>query len=391
MNILLFSLANLSTSTADAITTLRTAKSLADCGHTVTLVAPSQASNDFPIDAGNATVSFHWNVVDFGLPNTFNTLVQVFQVSKLCRRAQADTLYVRAATFTFLFGLWGRLSGRAKVVGEHHGWFEAERRSGGQHRWFAPIEGYFQVLDARMADCVRTVVPGIRERLVNLGVNPARVFVVGNACDTELIRPLPRDVALRRFDLPEQNLYLGFVGSLTIWQGLDEIVEGVGEVVKSHPEARLLIIGDGPQRAQLEALVERKSLGGNIRFFGRMDHSDIAAVMSCFDIALIPTADGEYRSIGRSPLKLREYAAAGRVVLAARIPAIEDLESEAWMHLFDAENPSNFVSAIDALAARRDTFSDLGQCARRFAEDNYAWPIIIRKIVHQIESATGAT
>ncbi len=383
MRIVLLSLADLTSSTADSITTLKTARALAHAGLEVRAVAPRQASAVTALDVDGAKICFHANVRRLGLPNTFNTLVQLWHLARsMCKRT--DVVYVRAASLTFLVGLWCRLSGGPPVISEHHGWAESERRMHERHTWAAPLERFAQVWDARFARRVRTVVPGLADLLVSHGVPRDRVVVIGNACDTDNIVPQDRAAACASYGLDPALVYLGFLGSLTRWQGLETVLDAFAEALRRRPALRLLIVGDGPLRDDLRARASALELDGRVHFLGRVDHDQVARALGCFDIALLPTAPGDYAAIGRAPLKLREYAAAGRTVLAARVPGVEDLDGEPWLHLFRVGDAGDLVRKLDCLFDSSDELSEQGRLARRYAEQHFAWPVIIARVIDEL-------
>lgn len=388
MKLLLLSLADLSSSTADAITTLKTARALAEEGFEVSVLAPRQASPALALDAGPVTVLRHVNLRRVGLPNTLNTLIQALLVPLLAGRHGFSIVYVRAAMFTFLVGLWGRVDRRLRVVSEHHGWTASERRLRGGSSLVARWEQLTQVWDARAATRVRTVVDGIRDRLCAAGVDRAKVVVIGNACDTALITPAERGASLAAAGFDPAALYVGFLGSLTPWQGIHDVIDAIACLAANHPQLRLLLVGDGPLAGALARRAADAGVGEQVRFVGRVAHERVPAMLGCFDIALLPTAAGDYAEIGRSPLKLREYAAAGRVVLAARIPSIDDLADEPWLHFYRPGDSEDLARALAALAAEAGALGDRGAAARRYAERHFSWPAVIRRVIDELGLAT---
>lgn len=390
MRFLIVSLADLGASSGEAVTSARLARSIAEFGHEVELLAPAAAGTRCALELGAARECRSPDVTRLGLPNSLNSLPQILHVLRRLLAREVDVVYVRAAALTFLFGLCGRLFSGVTVVSEQHGWMAAERRLRGRLAWLAPLEASLQVLDARCAHRVRTVVPGIKQRLVARGIAPGRVLVVGNACDTDSIRPLPRVPAVVARGLVDDRRYLGFLGSLSPWQGLDVVVRGFADVAATHADVDLLLAGDGPCRAALETQARALGLAGRVHFLGRVPHAAVAAVMACFDVALMPTHSGAYVEIGRSPLKLREYAAAGRRILAARVEALEALEAEPWVSFYAAGDSAEFAARALGLLARP---ADAGRAARAYAETHFAWPVITRQILEGLGLAVapGAT
>ena len=384
--IVLFSLADLTSSTADAVTSIRTARTLAQEGYEVVLVAPRQRDSVLAADAGDAAILFHANVRRLGLPNVCNTFVQWIRSLELRCADSLSVFYVRAATFTWLFGLTRWLFGGPKVFSEHHGWFELERQMTGRHRWFARFDRFFQMLDVKFADRVRTVVPGIRDLFVRYGGQPAKICVIGNACNTETVIPVPRSKALRKRGLTPDRKYLGYLGSLTAWQGLDHVMDAMLELTKEESGIDLLIFGDGPERENLARRAEQGGLGGRVKMQGRCTQSEVSDVLGCFDLALLPTSDSGYAKIGRSPLKLREYAAAGKVILAAAIPAVSDLEDEPWLVTYEPGSPNQLAALMARLARDDERIDGAATSARAYAETHFSWASVAQALRTEIET-----
>ncbi|MBX9608589.1 MAG: glycosyltransferase [Gammaproteobacteria bacterium] len=378
---MLISLADLSASIGEAVTSIRLARTFAELGHEVTLLAPAPAGSRPVVAARPARVRHSLNVARWGLPNSLNTLVQLWIVLRMVLAGEVDVIYVRSASLTFLYGLLFRGWTRVLVVSEHHGWLAAERRISGRYAWLAPLERWLQLLDARFASRVRTVVPGIRQHLTAGGVNAERVVVIGNAADTEAIRPLPRNPALAKFGLDPDGVYLGFLGSLTPWQGLDDVLPAVAQLAARDPRIRLLLCGEGPCRATLTAQAQALGIADRVVWLGRVAHDQVARVLACFDLALLPTHVGAYAEIGRSPLKLREYAAAGRAVLAAEIDAIDSLVGQPWIEFYRPGDLEGFCATATRLLTDRAALERAGRAARDYAESHYAWPVIARSIL----------
>ena len=384
--IVLFTLADITLSTADAVTSIRTAAYLVRAGHAVTLIAPRQARNVPTIPADGVELRFHLNLCRFGFPNAFNAVIQWIWSWRLCWTGNTDLFYVRASMFSFLFGLRRRCCVGPAVFSEHHGWFETERQSGSRFRWFARFERSLQMLDVKLADRVRTVVPGIRDLFIQHGAGASKVAVIGNACDVEHVVPVERAQALRSQRLSEDRRYLGYLGSLTEWQGLPVVLDAMAEIVRRDSGIDLLIVGDGPLNAELRQQAQRLGLGERVRFLGRCQQDEIVNILGCFDLALLPTGSSGYSRIGRSPLKLREYAAAGKSILAAAIPSITDLAAQPWLSTYPLGDASALADSAIAILNDSSELQRKVALARSFAETEFSWPAVTRAVCAELEN-----
>src|SRR3989442_7926853 len=107
---------------------------------------------------------------------------------------------------------------------------------------------------------------------------------------------------------------MGFVGSLVPWQGVDIMIRTVWELRKARRSIGGVIVGDGPDRQRLEALVEAEALRGQVTFTGSVPYREVPRYIGSFDVAVSlkpPMLPG-------SPLKVREYMSCARPVIASR-------------------------------------------------------------------------
>jgi glycosyltransferase involved in cell wall biosynthesis len=151
--------------------------------------------------------------------------------------------------------------------------------------------------------------------VVARGGSPTRVKVIRNAVDTA--RFSPNAVPARLPTIPEGAFVVGFSGSLKAWHGLDTLLPAFRLLQRQLPEAHLLVVGEGPRKAWVEGYATGSGLIGTVTLTGWVGHTDLPSLIARMDVATAPypIAEGHYFS----PLKLFEYLAVGRPVVASRI------------------------------------------------------------------------
>lgn len=216
----------------------------------------------------------------------------------------------------------------------------------------------------RAADGVLAVTGVLKARIVEAGVDPARVLVVPNGVVLARFPPAPP----RADSAPGGPLTLGFVGFVRDWHGLDAVIEGLA----AHPDPALAftVIGDGPARPGLAALAAERGVAARVRFAGLVAHAEVPRAIADFDIALQPRVV-EYAS----PLKIFDYMAAGRAIVAPDQPNIREvLEDGVTALLFDPAQPGAMWQAIARLAGDAALRARLGAAARAALERrDYTW------------------
>ncbi|MCW8084794.1 glycosyltransferase family 4 protein [Sabulicella glaciei] len=205
----------------------------------------------------------------------------------------------------------------------------------------------------RAADAVLPVTGVLAEHVEAAGVPRDRIHVIPNGIHLEEFpEPVPR--------MPGQEVVLGFVGFVRDWHGLDKVVRGIAEWRGEVPLA-LTVVGEGPARPGLEALARELGIAERVRFTGLAQRHEVPSLVSDFDVALQPAAVPYC-----SPLKVFEYMAAGRAIVAPDQPNIREvLEHGRNALLFDPSDPEGFWKALSRLAGDPALRDSLGRAARR--------------------------
>jgi len=165
------------------------------------------------------------------------------------------------------------------------------------------------------ADALAVVSDELVPYVTARGAPGGRVQVIRNAVDTRHFSPAVP--AARPADIPDHAFVVGFSGSLKAWHGLETLLPAFRALRERLPEAHLLVVGEGPRKAWVEGYAAGAGLAAAVTLTGWVSHADLPALIARMDVATAPypAAEGHYFS----PLKLFEYLALGRPVVASRI------------------------------------------------------------------------
>jgi len=226
-------------------------------------------------------------------------------------------------------------------------------------------------LDA--ASLVLAVSRELEEALVSAGADPSKVRVLPNGVDIDLFRP---DGASRRGGL-DGKIVVGFVGSLKRWHGIDVLAAAFRKVA-SDPRLHLLVLGSGPVAKEIDQLAFE--LPGRVTRVEAVPHQAVPEYLRAMDLAVAP-----YPALERfyfSPLKVLEYMAAGRAIIAARIGQVSDLlRHEETGILIEPGDPDALGAAIERLVADEDLRATLGRAASVEARRAHPWTERAARIV----------
>ncbi len=222
-------------------------------------------------------------------------------------------------------------------------------------------------------DHVLAVSAPLRDWIVNAGVDPARVSVLPNGVNIDRFA-MSRDDTRTRLGL-DGRAVVGFAGTLKAWHGTETLVRAIALLAgqRGHEQApRLLVVGDGPERERLERLVEQEGIGALVVFTGGVPHDAMPAMLAAMDVAVAPY--DALPSFYFSPLKLFEYLAAGRAIVAAQIGQIDDVITEGETGLlYPPGDVAALANRLATLVDDPDRARGLGRAARRIAGQQHGW------------------
>jgi len=212
----------------------------------------------------------------------------------------------------------------------------------------------------RGADHVLPVTRVLAGYVSSYGVPDERVTVISNGVNlAHFEAALSTEAAKESLGL-SHRLVLGVTGFVRDWHGIDRVIHWMAEP-GVPPEVHLLVVGDGPARADLERLAAKCHIAHRVTFTGVVSREKMPSYVAAFDVALQPAVVAY-----ASPLKLFEYLALGKAIIAPRQANLEEVLVDGGNALlFDPEEPNGLGAALGRLVANRDLRDALGAGARR--------------------------
>jgi glycosyltransferase involved in cell wall biosynthesis len=373
-SIVMATTSNLSALNGPSIHFINLANELSRLGHPISILMPQlEAPLAISFDAEVQQIG-KGNARRVGLPATLSAVGMMRAIS----RVKADVLYLRASPATFLLAIAAKRQPKLGLVVEYNGWLAEDASVLGYPAWACRLTRSLQLCEARQADSIRVVTSGLKSILTSYGIPAERIATIGNGTSTSVFRPMEKAACRASLGLEGEGPVLGFVGNL--WPGVDfaSLFQALVLLRASGRTARLLVVGDGVERQRLEGEAARLLPAGVVRFLGSQKPEAAAVAIGASDLGLAPFLRIRNERVGLSPLKLRDYAAAGRPVVATELGGINELASEPWLFMAEPENPHALARAIE-----RCLDSDLpalDRQARAYAEANFSWATVAKSV-----------
>ncbi|MDO4760914.1 MAG: glycosyltransferase family 4 protein [Corynebacterium sp.] len=229
------------------------------------------------------------------------------------------------------------------------------------HRELVAEDYAYRALSRQVSAALATICVSepVREWVIAL-TGATTVYTVANGVNVHRITPQPVD--------EHAAPLVVFVGTLKPWHGVDVLIEAY-----AHAQSpwRLRIIGDGPERENLERTAAQ--LGLDVEFVGAVAPEEIPAQLAGASIGVAPYPhDQAYFS----PLKVYEYMAAGLAVVASEIGQIPNVLADVGI-LVPPSDRQALATAIDQLATNPTTCAELGARARARAVEKHSWSSVV--------------
>ena len=223
------------------------------------------------------------------------------------------------------------------------------------------------------ASLLVAVSEGVRHYLERCGVDPARIAVIPNGVDPDRF-PVTREP--RETD---RQFTVGFLGTLKPWHGLSVLLDAFDRLSRRQGGCRLLVVGDGPERARLEAMTRDRGIEHQVVFTGQVSPAQVAGHLASMDCAVAPYEDlpGFYFS----PLKVYEYLAAGLPVVASRVGELAGvIRPDDNGLLVTPGDAAALATALERLRRSPALRARLGRSARDAALQEHTWDARVRQI-----------
>jgi glycosyltransferase involved in cell wall biosynthesis len=275
-------------------------------------------------------------------------------IRELANRTNADIVHAHGykADIYCFFALRGS---NVPLVSTCHTWYDNDLT--------VSLYGKADRFILRSYAAVVAVSEGVKQRLLKAGVRKEKIHIVRNGID---LRPFDNAAPSLR-DVRSQNnsSIVGLIGRLATEKGVDIFLRSAARVLTELPATKFVVVGEGPDREQLESLINELQIRKNVLMLGRRD--DMPGVYASLDIMVSAS-----RREGL-PMAILEGMASSRPVVATAVGAVPTIIMDGRTGLLvPSEDVEALASKIVTLLNDRTQRNSLGAAAKKLIEEEFS-------------------
>ncbi|MFQ6100898.1 MAG: glycosyltransferase family 4 protein [Anaerolineae bacterium] len=236
-----------------------------------------------------------------------------------------------------------------------------------------PVETFFEDSFRTWADGTTVINSFLHRRVIELGVVPETILHLPNGSDIDELYPIPQAEARRALGWPQDVLTIGYIGAI-FHRDAVLMAQAFDRIHRAEPGARLLLVGYC--NVTVEKLVAAPEA---VWRTGRIRYDEINRYLAACDVCWLPLRDSGANR-GRYPLKINDYMAVGRPVVATAVGGTADLVRRGEFGLIASDCADDLARQVLTLLrdpARREI---MGRRARQLAEAEFTWDRIGAKL-----------
>ena len=290
---------------------------------------------------------------------------QFRELYEICSKRHVDILHTHGYRSDILgFGA-AKLLG-IPIVSTVHGWTSVTRRM--------RVYEYIQRRCLKYFDKVITVSEDLRQRLESFGVRSEKIVKFNNAIDIHKNAEVGITRSFRQeLGIGPGTRLIGTVGRLSVEKGLGYFLKAGARIVARDPSVKLVLVGEGPQRKELEALAASLGISDSVIFCGY--RADAERIYPALDVFVLPSLTEGI------PMALLEAMAFSRPVIASRVGGVPEVVQDGVTGIFvEPKDVDELAEKMWDLLCHPEVSVQLGIRARKRVQshfDSHEW---IKKI-----------
>ncbi|HLY60758.1 MAG TPA: TIGR04063 family PEP-CTERM/XrtA system glycosyltransferase [Terriglobia bacterium] len=318
----------------------------------------------------------------------------VKRLTEVAERERPDVIHVHSPAYNGLAAL--KVARRRKIpcVYEMRAVWEdaaADRNEIGATSLLYRMAHSLETYVFRHADAVVTICEGLRAEVLSRGIPAEKVLVVPNGVDVEYFQPRLRDTQVAAtLGLTGEGPVFGFIGTMFAFEGVEELVAAIPQVVARFPKVQFLIVGGGQRERQVKESVGSLNCGNSINLVSRVPHDQVRALYTVVDCMVYPRRSIRLTELV-TPLKPLEAMAMQKTVLASNIGGHREMvEHDHTGMLFQAGDAGALVGSLCRAAAEPALLVKLAQAGRQYVVEHRNWKSVTANYLPMYDSVVAS-
>jgi len=309
-------------------------------------------------------------VEQFDTKSKFN-LAEVLYLYRLIKVNDIDVLQTHGPRVDFFGAIAAKLAGIPHIITRHVA-ISQHLLSNFRKKLYASFDN----IAMKWAAKVITVSHVVEDDLVeNQGVVRDKIVTIVNGVDLNRFSMIDKKASIKirsEFGIDAGMHVVGMIAQLSYWKGVAYFLSAIPSILSRCKYARFLIIGDGPERANLEALAERLGISQQVIFGGF--RRDIPEIIASMDIVVLSSLREGL------PLVLLESMAMGKPVVATNVGGVSELVQDGETGFIIApRSPDTLAEAVTILLASAQRAREFGRAGRHRVEQYFSFDQMLKK------------
>jgi len=382
VNIVYLGIIDISAEAAETRHVLETCEAWNKLGHVVTLFVPNMDGKHSQRLGIQIVKMQTLRLKKSFLLTIMYNMVSIFYLLKHFSSKRIDIVYTRQSMLEFITLFFMKRLG-VRYIAEVNGIDSEQKRLYGMAEWKIWLSESLHGMCYGLADAIVTVTDEIRGYLADrYPETKEKTYVVSNGANVEVSRPIKKADACRELGFDPDKIYFVFVGSLKKWHGIENAILSIERLIRQEANIMLLVIGDGPERGDLESMVARKGLERNVTFVGKVKYSRVPLYIGTATACLALFDRARNDRTGLSPLKIFEYMACGKPVVTTDVGNLINIIGHHECGVIVKPGDIDAMSeALMNLMRNPELSKKLGGNGREAAVKHYSWGVISEKLL----------
>lgn len=297
------------------------------------------------------------NSINWKAHGKFDPLT-VIRLARILKKCNCDVIHTHLSTASLLGAFAAKLAGKPSV---------------------AHVHGLNTATCFFFSSAVIAVSNAVKKHLAAQGIDEKIIYVVHNGVDIPRFEAVDISCAKEAQGINPDTPVFGVFGRLSPEKGQRVALEGMFLLLKTHPNARLLLTGDGKDRESLVESAKALGIERNVEFKGFAD--DVRGLMSACDAVIVPSLKEGFG------LAAVEAMALERPVVASNIGGLPEIVvPDGTGFLFEPGNPQALASALAQLVENPDLARKMGKLGRDRVKDYFDADKQAKEVLHILQS-----